>query len=289
MVHWIYVLECEDDYLYVGETTRLFTRFNEHLKSRGGSNTSTHKPKKLIGLYKVSDNHSFMNYRNEIQSGQYNIFFSDNWNSDGDNLLIENHITQRFLYERRENNYYGGGEEWYKVRGGKYTRKTLDEIVAGYKLASEQDGRIFEAGNPINFIPVNSIVDRPLCKCGYPSEVKLSNDKKTIYFVCCLKNVWEKFCSYIEIGTPCDFWKPYTEDREIKLQYEIIKARSKESWVLNVPLSKYKISPEPCVSCNKTDYLAIFNGKVIRLCQPCMFNKYDSLKEKYENMCLIAD
>jgi hypothetical protein len=29
MVHWIYVLECEDYYIYVGETTRLFRRFNE--------------------------------------------------------------------------------------------------------------------------------------------------------------------------------------------------------------------------------------------------------------------
>jgi hypothetical protein len=142
---------------------------------------------------------------------------------------------------------------------------------------------------PINSVPVNSIVDRPLCKCGYPSEVRLSKDKNTIFFVCCLKNVWEKFNADLDVGSPCDFWKPYTEDREIKFQYEIVKARSNESWMLNVPLTNCKIVPEPCISCNKTEYIPMFNGGVRRLCQSCMFNKYDSLKEKYENICLIAD
>ena len=56
MVHWVYVLECEDDYIYVGETTRLFSRFQEHITHRGGKNTLSHTPRKLIGLYKVNGN-----------------------------------------------------------------------------------------------------------------------------------------------------------------------------------------------------------------------------------------
>ena len=164
MVHWVYVLECEDDYLYVGETIRLFRRFNEHLRSRGGSNTIKHKPIKLIGLYKVNENHSFMRYRNTIKSGEYNRFILDDWENEGDNLLIENHITERFLYERRENDCYGGGLEWYKIRGGKYTRETLDDTVAMYKWASEKEGRMYNARNPVESIPVDTIVDRPLCK-----------------------------------------------------------------------------------------------------------------------------
>jgi predicted GIY-YIG superfamily endonuclease len=220
MVHWVYVLECEDDYLYIGETKRLFRRFSEHIKSRGGSNTIKHKPQKLIGLYKVNDNHSFIRYRNTIKTGEYNRFILDNWDNDGDNLLIENHITERFLYERRENDCYGGGLEWYKIRGGKYTRETLDDIVANYKLASEKEGRHYMCKNPIDYISIDTIVDRPLCKCYCPSEVKLSKDKTKIYFVCALKNVWDNFCSDLQVDTPCDFWQLYTEDKEIKMKYK---------------------------------------------------------------------
>lgn len=223
MVHWVYVLECEDNYIYVGETKRLYGRFDEHLKSRGGSNTINHKPNRLIGLYKVNQNHSFIRYRNTIKTGQYNRFIIDDWENDGDNLLIENHITQRFLYERREN-------EWYKIRGGKYTRKTMDETAARYKWVTEKEGRVCVSRNPIDSISVDSIVDRPLCNCNYPSEVKLSKDKSNIYFICALKNIWMDFFSDLQINKPCNFWKPYTEDKDLKAQYEILKIRSREKY-----------------------------------------------------------
>ena len=271
MVHWVYVLECDDDYIYVGETTRLYRRFNEHITSRGGANTIKHKPKKLIGLYKVNDNYSFMRYRKTIKTGEYNRFIIDDWENEGDNLLIENHITERFLYERRENDSYGGGLEWYKVRGGKYTKES-------------------NSRNPIETIPVDSIVDRPLCKCHCPSEVKLSKDKSKIYFVCALKNVWGDFFADLDIDEPCDFWQLYTEDSYVKIQYENIKARSKESWVLNVPFSRYKINSEPCIFCSKTGYIGVFNNGTRRLCSSCLMNNYDSLKEKYDKqVCLITD
>jgi hypothetical protein len=188
------------------------------------------------------------------------------------------------LYERRENDSYGDGLEWYKVRGGKYTRQAMDETVAIYKWASEKEGRTCNTINPIDCIPADSIVDRPLCKCHCPSEVKLSKDKTKIYFECALKNVWKDFFSDLTIDTPCDFWKEYTEDKNLKGQYEIVKTRSRENWVLNIPMSKYKIQPEPCISCKKTDYLAIFNNGARRLCQPCITTKYNDLKGKYSNL-----
>ena len=285
MVHWIYVLECEDDFIYVGETIRLFRRFHEHLTQRGGANTLNHKPLRLIGLYKVNENHSFMRYRNTIKLGEFNPFLlSDQWDKDGDNLLIENHITERFFYERRANTNYGTGKEWYKVRGGKYTRKDLDDFVDTYRWASEKEGRTCRAKTPIADLAVDTIVDRPLCKCGCPSEVKLSKDKEKVDFVCALKNVWDGFCSDLSIAQPCDFWQMYTEDREIKMQYELVKKRSQEDWVLNIPLSAYKIESEPCVSCNKLGYFAIFNKGCRRLCQVCMKTKYSVLKEKYDTV-----
>jgi predicted GIY-YIG superfamily endonuclease len=257
MVHWVYVLQCKDSYLYVGETTRLFRRFNEHLNKCGSSNTSEHIPYKLIGLYKVNENHSFLIYRNTVKLGEYNRFIIDRWGeNEGDNLLIENHITERFLYERRQQNY--------NVRGGKYTKDNF-----------------FYWKNPIELIPIDNILDRPLCNCGNPSEVKLSKDKTKIYFVCSLKNVWSDFYSNLEVDSPCDFWQLYIDDKDVKIQYELVKARSREVWVTNVPLSAYKIHPEPCIICSKTGYLAIFNGSTRRLCQTCILQKYDLLKEKY--------
>lgn len=290
MVHWVYILKCEDDFIYVGETTRLFTRFNEHLKSRGGSNTIKHKPTNLIGLYKVNDNFSFMRYRDSIKSSEYNKFIIDNWDNDGDNLLIENHITERLFYERKNNHEYGSSNEWYRVRGGKYTKETLDYSMSFAKELCERPNRVvgtLQMTTPIDSIPVDTIVDRPLCKCNYPSEVKLSKDKSKIYFVCALKNVYFDF-PQLQIDDPCDFWQLYTEDKEVKNQYEIVKARSTESWILNIKLSAYKINPEPCISCNKKEYLPIFNNGVRRLCQSCIINQYESLKEKYNNVCLIV-
>lgn len=264
MVHWVYVLECEDDYIYVGETTRLFTRFREHLEHRGGANTYRHTPLRLIGLYKVNENNSFMEYRKAVLSGDYNRFLLENWDTDGDNLLIENHITERFFFERRDK---AGGLE-YKVRGGKYTRDDDDTVFLDYSPT-------------IRRMPKEKIVDRPLCKCGNPSEVKLSKDKSKIFFVCALNNVWPEFCSNLEVGTACNFWQSYSEDIPVKTKYESVKVLSREVWIANIPLSQYKIHPEPCISCQKTNYVAIFNDGTRRLCQTCLATKYDSLKEQY--------
>ena len=230
MVHWIYVLECENDFIYVGETIRLLRRFHEHLTQRGGANTLNHKPLRLIGLYKVNDNHSFMRYRNIIKSGKFNpSLLSDQWDKEGDNLLIENHITERFLWERRNNHEYGSGKEWYKVRGGKYTYKGLDDTLQISKEFCSRPNRIkgsYKCNSPeLQSLKEDYIVDRPICKCGYPSEVKLSKDKTKVYFVCALKNVWDGFCSDLSVAPPCDFWAMYTEDRPLKTQYTALKEK----------------------------------------------------------------
>ena len=55
-MHWIYVIECENNIIYVGETYRLFSRLKEHCKKHTGSVT-THSvdPKKLIGLFRLEN------------------------------------------------------------------------------------------------------------------------------------------------------------------------------------------------------------------------------------------
>jgi predicted GIY-YIG superfamily endonuclease len=221
MVLWIYVLESEDDYIYIGQTKRLYRRFNEHLAGNGSVNTHRHTPEKLIGLYKVSDNYSFLKYRNAIiKNKQYNKFLIEDWGIDEEsgNLEIENHITERYFYERKDNDSYGGGLEWYKVRGGKYTGQSLEHIVERYKFASENKTS-YSAQNPIANIKIEDIIDRPLCNHGYPCEVKISKDKKYIYFSCSLKNVWEDFYDRIDVDKPCNFYKIYDDDIKLKTEY----------------------------------------------------------------------
>ena len=46
-MRWIYILKCEDDYFYVGETARLYRRFWEHTAGIGGINTQIFTPLKI--------------------------------------------------------------------------------------------------------------------------------------------------------------------------------------------------------------------------------------------------
>lgn len=265
MVHWIYVLECEDDRVYIGETTRLYTRFGEHVTGEGGVNTRVFRPHTLIALYRMNSTYSFMKYRAMIKRGEYNKFMLGHWEEDGDNLAVENHITERYMHEWNKN-----GLPWHHVRGGKYTRHTRTAVTV----------------YPIAPIDINRIVDRPLCKCGYPSEVKLS-EKGNIYFVCCRSNVWDRFTCDLEIPDKCNFWEMYEEDKEIKKQFAIVEERSKEPWIRNIPESRYKINPESCLTCGKTEYMAVWNSGCRRLCQTCLLTNYETIKEKYVTTTMI--
>jgi predicted GIY-YIG superfamily endonuclease len=62
---WVYILQCEDDYYYIGETSRLYRRFWEHQDGMGGLNTSMYPPKNIIAIYSVNRIGKFFDYRNE--------------------------------------------------------------------------------------------------------------------------------------------------------------------------------------------------------------------------------
>ena len=59
IMHWVYVVACEDDVLYVGETTHLVTRLRAHFKGQGSVCTRTHKPLYVTGLYRVGRHASY--------------------------------------------------------------------------------------------------------------------------------------------------------------------------------------------------------------------------------------
>lgn len=272
MVHWVYVIECEDDYIYVGETTRLYRRMNEHQSGGGSVNTGRHKPKYLDALYKVADNYSFFIYRSSIINGFYNKEAIDTWGEDdGDHLLIENHFTELFMFlrGREDDNIILNDGCWNKVRGGKYT-----------KYANE-----FER-NPTSNMKEEDIVDRPSCNCGCPAEVKISRDKNCIYFVCALKNAWKDFSPGLDYAESCDFYKVYKDDVYIKKQHEINMLRLRESWCENLPTAF-----DCCIKCKDIQYTMVFSrGKRRQICEKCFGNHYEELKKEYnDSKCLIMD
>jgi len=200
MVHWVYIVECTDQFIYVGETPHLFKQLTQLMKGRGAK----YIPIKLLALYKVNENQSFYQYNSAIKHDGSVEKVMNEWGSWGDHFFIENNMTERLFYERRNNQEYGTGKEWYRVHGGKYTKESLDIMVEGYKYASESN-TYFIAGNPIAEKEEEDLVDRPLCHCGMPCEVKLSKDKSQIEYECSLKNVWDNVSRMIKVDKPCTF------------------------------------------------------------------------------------
>lgn len=192
MVHWVYVLKSsETGAIYVGETVRLYRRWNEHRTGRGGVTTSTDDYDMLIGLYNVSHNIKFLNYFRSSLQQTHDWRCAYYWDDEVDKsmaLEIENHITERYRHEYRSG-------EWWNVKGGKYCR----------------DGCIVDLRNVI--------LDRPICKCGYPCEVHMKKDQTKIYFTCPIPE-WTTFDD-METPAKCNFWKefePYQSLRELHNQ-----------------------------------------------------------------------
>ena len=183
-MHWVYVLQSEEGDIYVGETVRLFRRWNEHQTGRGGINTSNGDYTTIIGLYSVVNNRSFSRFLEDDEVWRCERYWNDDVDKQ-DALEIENFITERYLTDR--------GITHYSIRGGKYTTEDRCENFC------------FSGGTCKK--------DRPLCKCGYPCEVKIKNDKTKIYFVCPVPDWIEGFT----IPEKCNFWEeyqPYRTKRE---------------------------------------------------------------------------
>jgi hypothetical protein len=155
-----------------------------------------------------------INYRYDILNKRYNKNHIDDWGEEeGDYLRIENHITERYLWERRNDHEYGTGKEWYRVRGGKYTYKSLDDALEISRAFCSRPNRIkgsYVCNSPeLRILQKEDIVDRPLCNHGYPAEVNIKKDKTNIYFTCPIPN-WGDFDD-LERDEPCKFWKEYEE------------------------------------------------------------------------------
>lgn len=275
---WVYILQCEDDYFYVGETTRLYRRFWEHNNGIGGLNTSLYPPVKIVAIYSVNRLGKFFDYTIKVSNNDYrlnyNIYFNrggiienfndnDEENNEYNSLWVENNITEKLMIDNEVN--------WNKIRGGKYTRFNVE----------------------YNFPNNHFVKELPNCNCGFPCDVKQNEENNYLYFRCAKKNMWDAMREKFEIDEePCNFFLKYTKDNQYKIEYEKRKQKikyltSRADWLKELcGLHEYCIG-----GCGK-EYDENNTVRYLRsstnLCFDCFIDKYEELEKKYKKYkCLI--
>lgn len=288
-MRWVYILQCEDGYFYVGETSRLFRRFWEHQGGLGGVNTSMFIPEKIVAIYKVDTIGKFIDYNkyvNEIIEGicddSYTSFQLDDFNDkcedhdffQYDKLEAENNIAECLMVHNKET--------WDKIRGGKYTRFDVDYCF-----------------------PNNEYIKQlPLCNCGLPCDIKKKEDENYLFFRCAKKNMWDQFKAEFKIhDPPCKYFMKYTKDKQLKLNEIKEKDERKKTfrdlfkksyWLKNVELDDEN-RPQQCIGgCGqtRTNKKVTYIDEKRNLCFNCFENKNEELAKKYNDFitpgkCLI--
>jgi predicted GIY-YIG superfamily endonuclease len=278
--HWVYILvneawEEEDETIYVGETMRLYRRFDEHLNGRGCKNTQhfgNYGSVRLVGLYNVSQNDAFEEYHSRVETFEewYSVWdlkwkfkhwrerVEQNGLSDKqecDFLMIENLITEMCIYLHKDCDI--------DVKGGKYTKE------ACYK-------------DQMKSYPTH----RPICHCGYPAEVFLSK-KNEVWFKCAVANAtWVEyendcFC----VAEPCSFLQKYDGDMKLRQKLRTLENREASDVVKRLPKLVHKAGCDmkwlqelPCTVCKSEKYSPVFNRGFRALCTKCIDERFEEVR-----------
>lgn len=276
---WIYILKCDDECYYVGQTERLYRRFWEHLNGNGGLNTSQYCKIEIVGIYKVDTICKFLEYNKLVLSNNEKIYENNgsrllnSWNNinfwNNDCHYAENNITECLMLHKNDK---------INIKGGKYTSMNDDKHF----------NMTLNITNPL----VNNL---PLCNCGIPCDINKNDKKNNIYFRCAKKNMWDEFKDLFEITEdPCNFYMEYTFDRLLKLNDKpnILKELFKKSnWLKNVEVND-ETYPHQCIGgCGKTSkrIKLSYDNEKRNLCFDCFIDKNDELSKKYasQGKCLI--
>ena len=275
-MRWIYILECEDNHYYVGETRKLYSRFWQHENGSGSVNTSIYPVINIIAIYPLNKIGRFIEYNEKVNNNDYslnyNIYFKrgrelyenfNNYNNDNEDeygfcqYWVENNIVEKMMHIHKEN--------WKNIRGGKYTRFDVD-----YKYPNNKN-----------------IEDLPSCKCGLPCDIRKDEKKNYLYFRCPKKNMWDDIKDLFDIEEePCDFFMRYNKDKYYKKKYENKKNEiklltNKSYWLKSLVGCQYQYCVGGCGKDYDSDNTIRYSGKAINLCFDCFINKNTELKKKY--------
>ena len=293
-MYWIYILRCEDNIYYVGQTSRLYRRFWEHQDGKRGVNTSIYTPEEIVAIYKVSNIVKFIDYNDYVKKILCGIWHNgyEKWKlqkfddddyqeNQEDKFDAENNIAECMMTHNKDN--------WKNIRGGKYIR-----FDCQYKFPNNE-----------------YIKELPLCNCGLPCDVKKHENKEYIFFRCAKKNMWEKFKDEFEIeDEPCKFYREYLTDIELRIEEKknfddrrkkLGELMKNSFWLENVPCEEDGELGE-CVLCNtyvwcdrqgefKNNGITYHNDRRL-LCINCFIDKNEELKKKFSlfntGKCLIS-
>ena len=110
---WIYVLELENDGLYVGVTKDLCRRLEEHWTQRAAQYTRTHKPIRVHALHRCEG-------------------------SGADVLALERRVTLDLMADAVTRH---GPDGWNRVRGGPWCSPTMQQPpreLSGHRSQQQQ-------------------------------------------------------------------------------------------------------------------------------------------------------
>lgn len=256
-MHWIYILQCENGGYYVGETTRLVTRFYEHFSGRGGTNTLLNPPESVVAIYPL---HKIFKFINFIEDNKMYIFDNDVEDENIDNLHIENFITEVLMKNNEDIIQL--------IRGGKYTKL-----------------------NTINQVPSDDFLDKlPICDCGLPCDIHKNHEEDFIYFRCPKKNFYPRLIEQFSVDDDaCNFFERFEMYDEVKTKWEKHRDElkilfKKCDWLHCIPrFVENNSNDSSCVSCKKMWYSRIIHkGSSINLCFDCFKDKYDELEHRFK-------
>ena len=187
-MHWIYVLKCLDNIIYIGSTVNLYTQLKRHKNGTGSKITKELKPYKLIGLYKVD------NCVQQLPEAIREIYEDGIVKVDKEFTFTEVEAIILMCMKKKK--------KWYDIYGGRYN--------INYRPKT----------NPVENI---TKFHRPVCECKLPADTNTYNEKK--YWRCCKKNFWgdkldrflEEELDYTLAREACNFYKEFTEDETFEI------------------------------------------------------------------------
>lgn len=173
---WIYILKKENSFVKIGITNLLYKKL--------GNNNCT-----LVAIYKTNIMNQFVNY-NRLTTKNNNNFVLKNLEKFGNNYALE-----------KSDGLYG----------------VINSLMLNNKNIWKNtsiNGREYEPNK--EYISNDSYMrNLPLCKCGYPCDIKKDNNKNCLFFRCAKKNMWDSLKQFNVDMSACNFYKVYDKDRII--------------------------------------------------------------------------